>query len=148
MTLDRESVCCEFEYMNFCFWKEKPSLISLILNTKSQKREWLLGVWYNLFRCWLNLLLLNTSWTRMHSSRMRTVCSSHLQGVSAQTLHSRHSSGQTPPWADTPLGRPPWADTPQVGPKHPPARSLNFPLGCVFRHHPCEQNDWQTRVRT
>ena len=31
MTPDWESVG------NFCFWKEKPSLISLILNTKSEK---------------------------------------------------------------------------------------------------------------
>ena len=34
MTPDRESVRWEFEYDNFCFWKEKPSLISLILNSK------------------------------------------------------------------------------------------------------------------
>ena len=36
MTPDWESVSCE----NFCFfWKEKSSLISLILNTKSKKHE-------------------------------------------------------------------------------------------------------------
>ena len=39
MTRDRELVGCEFEYMNFCFWKEKPNLISLILKTKSEKHE-------------------------------------------------------------------------------------------------------------
>ena len=36
MTPDWESVGCEFKYRNF-FWKEKPSQISLILNTKSEK---------------------------------------------------------------------------------------------------------------
>ena len=37
---DWESVGCEFKYRNAFFWKEKPSLISLILNTKSEKHEW------------------------------------------------------------------------------------------------------------
>ena len=43
MTPDWESVGCEFKYRTFCFWKEKPSLISLILNTKLEKhdRGWL-----------------------------------------------------------------------------------------------------------
>ena len=39
MTPDWESVGCEFKYRNAFFWKEKPSLISLILNTKSEKHE-------------------------------------------------------------------------------------------------------------
>ena len=34
MTPDWESVGCGFEYMYFSFWKERPSLISLILNPK------------------------------------------------------------------------------------------------------------------
>ena len=39
-TLDLESVGCELRYMiSFVFWKEKPSLISLILNTKSEKHN-------------------------------------------------------------------------------------------------------------
>ena len=38
MTPESESVGCEFKYRNFCFWKENPSLISLILNTKSEKK--------------------------------------------------------------------------------------------------------------
>ena len=34
-------VGCEFKYSNFWgfFWKENPSLISLILNTKSEKHD-------------------------------------------------------------------------------------------------------------
>ena len=32
MTSDSESVGCEFKYSNFCFWREKSSLISLILS--------------------------------------------------------------------------------------------------------------------
>ena len=40
-TRDWESVGWVFKYrIFFCFWKEKPSLISLILNTKSEKHEW------------------------------------------------------------------------------------------------------------
>ena len=34
MTPDGESIGCEFEYGNFCFWKEGPSLISLLSNSK------------------------------------------------------------------------------------------------------------------
>ena len=38
MTPDWESVGCEFQYRNFCLWKERPSLTSLILiqNRKNQ----------------------------------------------------------------------------------------------------------------
>ena len=32
----------EFKYMNFCFWKERPSLISLILNLKYEKPKYVL----------------------------------------------------------------------------------------------------------
>ena len=41
MTPDWEPVGCEFKYNTgiFSFLKEKPSLISLILNTKSEKHE-------------------------------------------------------------------------------------------------------------
>ena len=41
MTPDGESVGCEFEYRNFCFWKERPtcSLISLSLNFKIGKTK-------------------------------------------------------------------------------------------------------------
>ena len=41
MTPDWESVGCEFKHRIgiFRFWKEKPSLISLILNTKSEKHD-------------------------------------------------------------------------------------------------------------
>ena len=42
-TPDWESVGCEFKYRIFCFWKEKPSLISLILNTKSEKHVYLIN---------------------------------------------------------------------------------------------------------
>ena len=39
-TLDCESVGCESKYRNFLFfWKEKPWLISLILNTNSEKYQ-------------------------------------------------------------------------------------------------------------
>ena len=38
MAPDWESVSCEFKYRIF-FWKEKSSLISLILNTKSEKHD-------------------------------------------------------------------------------------------------------------
>ena len=44
MTPDWESVCCDFKYKIFCFWNEKPSLISLILNTKSEKHECLFAI--------------------------------------------------------------------------------------------------------
>ena len=39
---DWESAGCEFKYSAgmFSFLKEKSSLISQILNTKSEKREW------------------------------------------------------------------------------------------------------------
>ena len=40
-TPDLESVGLGFKYRNFCPWKEKPSLISLILNTKSEKHDYL-----------------------------------------------------------------------------------------------------------
>ena len=43
MTPYLESVGCEFEYRTFCFWKERPSLISLILNTKSEKHDCFVG---------------------------------------------------------------------------------------------------------
>ena len=39
MTLDWESEGCEFKYRNFCFWKERLCLISLILNTKLEKHD-------------------------------------------------------------------------------------------------------------
>ena len=41
MTPDWESVGCEFKYSTgiFSFLKEKPSLINLILNTKSEKKQ-------------------------------------------------------------------------------------------------------------
>ena len=39
-TSDWESVSCEFKYRNFfCFCKEKSSLISLIINAKSEKHD-------------------------------------------------------------------------------------------------------------
>ena len=44
MTSDWESVGCEFKYRSFCFWEEKPSLISLILNTKSEKDDCFVNV--------------------------------------------------------------------------------------------------------
>ena len=42
MTPDWESVGCEFKHSTgiFSFLKEKPSLISLILNTKLEKHDW------------------------------------------------------------------------------------------------------------
>ena len=41
MTPDWESVGCEFKYSTgtFIFLNEKPSLVSLILNTESEKHE-------------------------------------------------------------------------------------------------------------
>ena len=42
MTPDWESVICEFKYSTgiFSFLKEKPSLVSLILNTKLEKHDY------------------------------------------------------------------------------------------------------------
>ena len=37
ITPDWESVGCEFEYKDSCFWKERPSVISLLLNSKWEK---------------------------------------------------------------------------------------------------------------
>ena len=37
MTPDWESVAYGFKYRNFCFWKGRPSLISLILSSKWEK---------------------------------------------------------------------------------------------------------------
>ena len=41
MTPDWESVSCEFKYRNFCFYKERFSLIRLILNSKYEKKQFL-----------------------------------------------------------------------------------------------------------
>ena len=38
MTPDSESVGFEFKYWNFCSWKDRPSLSSLILNSKLEKK--------------------------------------------------------------------------------------------------------------
>ena len=37
MTFYWESVSCEFKWKNFGFWKEKPSLIRLFLNSKQEQ---------------------------------------------------------------------------------------------------------------
>ena len=44
-TLDWELVSYLFKYRNFCFWKEKSSVINLILNTKSEKHDSFSSVW-------------------------------------------------------------------------------------------------------
>ena len=53
MTPDWQSIGCEFKYRNFSFSDEKLSLISVILNTKSEKHDWfphqsfMRTVWYS-----------------------------------------------------------------------------------------------------
>ena len=64
----------------------------------------------------------------MHSSRMRTTCSSsHPREVSTHPPQTRHPLGPSPPsGADHPRSRPP-----QVWAWRPPGQiPLNFPLGC------------------
>ena len=67
-TPDLESVGCEFKYRIFCFWKEKSSLISLILNTKSEKHDWHRAqctVWSS----WISWRILQTSQLWSQKSR-------------------------------------------------------------------------------
>ena len=45
MTPDWEPVSCEYGYRILCFWNERPSIISLIVNSKEEKTQ--LGTFKN-----------------------------------------------------------------------------------------------------
>ena len=97
---------------------------------------------YCCFSLWLNrsILLSISQETRMHSSRMRTARSSSRHGGSPHTPPDQAPPGSRPSWTRQPPGsrnpprtkHPPWEQTPRT--RHPPAS--------------CEQNDWQTGVKT